>query len=733
MTRIGTRLLTLLTVLAWASAAAARPSQPEGSGVPDSVHYYESVAMMSSGNGQTNGAPPADGATQLSFYTLGRQFDLMLEPSDIFAQGATVTWVDDGGKVEEPADSGEFFRGRVDGEADSWVRITMEGSGVSGIIRTAHEVYFLQPAERFFGAEAAGETLAYRLSDTDSEWHPDSCAASSRTPVTARTSRSAKARAKARARRGLSSPVLAEAVAAASAGAMVRDAEIGLVGDYEYFTKYGAQSAVRMAEVLNAVDGVYQSELGVQLRVLSIIIYQSPSDPFSATLDPSALLYEFGAFRNANDNTPGQMLYGADLAHLFTGRDLNGYTIGIAFIGTLCNSSFGAGVSQDFSSALSSMLLLVAHEMGHNFGAPHDHQTGSACVNESDQFIMNPVLSPGLDQRFSPCSKNLIGNQLSGAMCLPTVLSSDPPPVPSVTINPLLSPIVVGAPLTITGTGLSPGSVLKLFVATASGTVGYGPYTPDLFTPNAITFWTLNPSIPLGAGFAAVMVVNTDQNYIESNVQGALLAGSPAFNIPTIAKINNVGLRPADASVPLATVETVVVPGSLVTITGTGFNQPLVNLFSANGNLGPLAPVSGWTSTQFQVLVPANAPTGPGSFQVVNNPYTGNVLSNAVSVPLGALVTITDIVQSGNTVTVTGSGFSTLSVINLFNNQSNIGGFGGAGPKVPLTVISSTRMTFTVPATAQTGAAYVQVLNPPFIAYSSSGNDPDGVFFMTGS
>ena len=63
---------------------------------------------------------------------------------------------------------------------------------------------------------------------------------------------------------------------------------------------------------------------------------------------------------------------------------------------------------------------------------------------------------------------------------------------------------------------------------------------------------------------------------------------------------------------------------------------------------------------------------------MVNNPYTGNVLSNAVSVPLGALVTITDIVQSGNTVTVTGSGFSTLSVINLFNNQSNIGGFGGS-------------------------------------------------------
>ena len=57
--------------------------------------------------------------------------------------------------------------------------------------------------------------------------------------------------------------------------------------------------------------------------------------------------------------------------------------------------------------------------------------------------------------------------------------------------------------------------------------------------------------------------------------------------MPTITAINGVGLRPLDASVPVANVETVVAQGARVTLTGTGFNNPLVNLFTATGFVGP--------------------------------------------------------------------------------------------------------------------------------------------------
>lgn len=314
--------------------------------------------------------------------------------------------------------------------------------------------------------------------------------------------------------------------------------------------------------------------------------------------------------------------------------------------------------------------------------------------------------------------------------------TATPTPVPTVRLDPIAAPIVVGAAHTLTGTGFTAGSVVLVFVATSSGAVNQGPFTPTSRTATSLT-WAVPASMPLGNGFATVIVVNTDQGYIQSNPQSQLLQGSAAANIPTILSVNGVAVHTVDATVPLAYVETVLTPGAAVTIGGTGFNGPLVNLFTAAGNLGPLAPLPGGSPTAFQVTVPANAPTGPGSFQVVNNPYTGNVVSNAVSVPIGALLSITAVTQSGTTVTVDGTGFSTLSVINFFAQKSgggvdNFGGLGAGGqPKIPLAVQSPTRFSFTVPAGTTTGPAYVMVLNPPYIPYSSSGSDPDGAFTLT--
>jgi hypothetical protein len=160
-----------------------------------------------------------------------------------------------------------------------------------------------------------------------------------------------------------------------------------------------------------------------------------------------------------------------------------------------------------------------------------------------------------------------------------------------------------------------------------------------------------------------------------------------------------------------------------------------LNLFTASGNLGPIAPTS-FTSTRVTLVIPAGAPTGPATFQVVNSPYGGNVVSNAVSAVIGARVTIQSISKAGSIITVTGTGFSAMSVINFFNFQGtttpNLGGFNTSGnPRIPLTVVNHTRFTFSVPAGAHAGPTFVQVLNPPFIPFSSSGNDPDGAFNLT--
>jgi hypothetical protein len=133
---------------------------------------------------------------------------------------------------------------------------------------------------------------------------------------------------------------------------------------------------------------------------------------------------------------------------------------------------------------------------------------------------------------------------------------------------------------------------------------------------------------------------------------------------------------------------------------------------------------------------PNSPPDGPGSFVVINKGADGKFSkqSNAVSAPIGARISVTSASQTGPIVTVNGTGFSALTVINLFNLKGtkvvNLGGLAGGAPVIQITLVSATRFTFTVPAGAAAGPAYVQALNPPFVPFTSSGNDPAGAFTL---
>ncbi|MBK7971807.1 MAG: hypothetical protein IPK07_00345 [Deltaproteobacteria bacterium] len=158
-----------------------------------------------------------------------------------------------------------------------------------------------------------------------------------------------------------------------------------------------------------------------------------------------------------------------------------------------------------------------------------------------------------------------------------------------------------------------------------------------------------------------------------------------------------------------------------------------MNLFTSSGNLGPVLPEAGATSTHVSFAVPANLPVGPVTIQLVNEPYTGNVESNAVLATVGDPIGIDAVSQQGATISVSGSGFTPATVINLFNEQNgsvvNLGGLtqGGAA-RIPLVNVTSSGFTFERPAGAVAGKAYVQALNPPFVPITSTGNDPQGAF-----
>ena len=54
------------------------------------------------------------------------------------------------------------------------------------------------------------------------------------------------------------------------------------------------------------------------------------------------------------------------------GIELDGTTVGIAYVGTMCNVRYSLGLTQDGGDLLEKVITVATHEMGHNFNMEHD-------------------------------------------------------------------------------------------------------------------------------------------------------------------------------------------------------------------------------------------------------------------------------------------------------------------------------------------------------------------------
>ena len=178
------------------------------------------------------------------------------------------------------------------------------------------------------------------------------------------------------------------------------EVDVRLAGDWSMNVKKGGVTATVnwMTGVLNNVATNYDNEFSNELLLFtgsSFVTASAGADPWTASTSASTLLSSFTNWGQSG----GFGTTDFEVATLWTDRDLNGGTIGIAWVGAVCTNS-KYNVCEDYGGGASQIRVLQAHEIGHNFDAGHDANGAP--------FIMAPSVNTSTS--WSSASINSIDN-----------------------------------------------------------------------------------------------------------------------------------------------------------------------------------------------------------------------------------------------------------------------------------------------------------------------------------
>ncbi len=164
------------------------------------------------------------------------------------------------------------------------------------------------------------------------------------------------------------------------------ETEIALAADWLMVQDFGSVNAVdnHICGVLNDVQTDYDDAFPDEILYDLTDVYISDCatcDPWSASTNAGTVLNSFSNWGPGN-------LSRHDVATLWTGRNFNGSTIGIAFLGAVC-FNLRYNVCENFTGNGNLLRVVQSHELGHNWDSTHDGGNGfimSASVNNTDEW-----------------------------------------------------------------------------------------------------------------------------------------------------------------------------------------------------------------------------------------------------------------------------------------------------------------------------------------------------------
>ena len=351
---------------------------------------------------------------ELRFRFDGTDFYFNLEPHDMRTPNYRAVETGPGGvRRTLPTQPVHTFKGVLAGREDTRGRFNLTEGGVEGVVYAPEGWVYVEPLSRYLPDTPAGELVFYRHSDVrpGQTWKCD-------VSLPHRLQREI-------------SRVEAQVDATTPTQYAV---EVATEADYEYVQSLGgSQEANReILGILNQVEGVYQSELLLQIQIGFQHAWTTNDDsyPYTAT-DFSALLSQFAAHWNANFAKSHDF----DLAHIWTDLEsVNRFAAGLAYLSVVCNAR---EVSYSLSSRPRSegilkapfKYVMAAHEFGHNFGAVHPNE-----LDPPIEICDNTIMTVGWDgshrgMTFCEFSRQQIANHLSlhNGCLVPQAIELQPP------------------------------------------------------------------------------------------------------------------------------------------------------------------------------------------------------------------------------------------------------------------------------------------------------------------
>ena len=262
------------------------------------------------------------------------------------------------------------YIGQIEGDSDSWIRLTESANTMDGVISRFGKRFRLQRSGKSpIRITPLADNHDQRITITSGVTHDrSSFSAKKNTEVT-------------------------------------HVAKVAIIVDSKFNQIHNGQGLEYALGLINSVDGIYREEFGLALQVESAInVLDSSSDPFNyGNIEIETMLRSFRNFRL------GTSLIGPEvsLVHLFTGNRPVDEPVGLAWIDTACRSD---GYDVGLSTSYKHDILLAAHEIAHNLGALHDTET--SCQVETDK-VMWPYISSATSQQFSSCSVNSVKRSLA--------------------------------------------------------------------------------------------------------------------------------------------------------------------------------------------------------------------------------------------------------------------------------------------------------------------------------